>query len=161
MREFVGFGSMQGGRFNFWFHWTVAMKDIAHPYFPYYLTGWIVELLRSWERAWIVIRLGRWKESFVRLEKLHPWGRGSIPLSSAEHQYFRQEGAIVIQRKEVHLHSSEDVFLPNIVAAKEGGEYLRFPEATICKYHTKGEIPRLKIGGSWQFEMDEILGLRR
>jgi len=58
------------------------------------------------------------------------------------------------------LHSPEDVFLPNIVAATEGGEYLRLPEATIYKYPTKGEIPGLRIGGSWQFEMDQILGLR-
>jgi excisionase family DNA binding protein len=49
--------------------------------------------------------------------------------------------------------------MPNIVTAKEVGQYLRFSESTIYKLAANGEIPGFKIGDSWRFDMDEILEL--
>jgi excisionase family DNA binding protein len=46
--------------------------------------------------------------------------------------------------------------VPNIVTAKEVGQYLKLSESTIYKLAATGEIPGFKIGDSWRFEMEEI-----
>ena len=47
--------------------------------------------------------------------------------------------------------------MPNIVTAKEVGQYLKLTESTIYKLASMGEIPGFKIGKSWRFDMDEVL----
>ena len=47
--------------------------------------------------------------------------------------------------------------MPNIVTAKEVGQYLKLTESTIYKLASIGEIPGFKIGKSWRFDMDEVL----
>ncbi len=51
--------------------------------------------------------------------------------------------------------------MPNIVTAKEVGQYLKLSESTIYKLATNGEIPGFKIGDSWRFDMEDILKLIR
>jgi excisionase family DNA binding protein len=51
--------------------------------------------------------------------------------------------------------------MANIVTAKELSRYLKLSESTIYKLVSGGEIPGLKIGDSWRFDMDEILKLIR
>lgn len=47
--------------------------------------------------------------------------------------------------------------MPNIITAKEVGQYLKLSDSTIYKLAASGEIPGFKIGDSWRFDMDEIL----
>jgi len=47
--------------------------------------------------------------------------------------------------------------MPNIVTARELGQYLKLSESTIYKLASGGELPGFKIGDSWRFDMDEIL----
>ncbi len=49
--------------------------------------------------------------------------------------------------------------MPNIVTAKEVGQYLKLSESTIYKLASNGEIPGFKIGDSWRFDMEDILKL--
>ena len=49
--------------------------------------------------------------------------------------------------------------MPNIVTAREVGQYLKLTESTIYKLASRGELPGFKIGDSWRFEMDEVLKL--
>ncbi len=51
--------------------------------------------------------------------------------------------------------------MPNIVTAKDVGQYLKLSESTIYKLASNGEIPGFKIGDSWRFDMDEILNLAK
>jgi len=51
--------------------------------------------------------------------------------------------------------------MPNIVTAKEVGQYLKLSESTIYKLAASGEIPGFKIGDSWRFDMEEILKMIR
>jgi excisionase family DNA binding protein len=51
--------------------------------------------------------------------------------------------------------------IPNIVTAKEVGQYLKLSESTIYKLAASGEIPGFKIGDSWRFDMEEILKMIR
>jgi excisionase family DNA binding protein len=51
--------------------------------------------------------------------------------------------------------------MPNIVTAKEVGQYLKLSESTIYKLASNGEIPGFKIGDSWRFDMEDILKLIR
>ena len=39
---------------------------------------------------------------------------------------------------------------------KEIAEYLRLSESTVYQMAQKGEIPGIKIGGTWRFKMEEI-----
>jgi excisionase family DNA binding protein len=59
------------------------------------------------------------------------------------------------------VNSSGEVDMPNIVTAKEVGQYLKLSESTIYKLATNGEIPGFKIGDSWRFDMEDILKLIR
>jgi len=59
------------------------------------------------------------------------------------------------------VNSSGGVDMPNIVTAKEVGQYLKLSESTIYKLATNGEIPGFKIGDSWRFDMEDILKLIR
>jgi len=45
----------------------------------------------------------------------------------------------------------------NIVTEKELGRYLNLSESTICEMAAAGDLPGLKIGDSWRFEVKEIL----
>jgi excisionase family DNA binding protein len=54
-----------------------------------------------------------------------------------------------------------EVMMPNIVTAKEVGQYLKLSESTIYKLTASGEIPGFKIGDSWRFDMEEILKMIR
>jgi len=54
-------------------------------------------------------------------------------------------------------NASEEVMMPNIVTAREVGQYLKLSESTIYKLAASGEIPGFKIGDSWRFDMEEIL----
>lgn len=47
--------------------------------------------------------------------------------------------------------------MPNIVTARELGQYLKLSESTIYKLASGGELPGFKIGDSWRFDMDEVL----
>ena len=58
-------------------------------------------------------------------------------------------------------NASEEVMVPNIVTAKEVGQYLKLSESTIYKLAASGEIPGFKIGDSWRFDMEEILKMIR
>ncbi len=49
--------------------------------------------------------------------------------------------------------------MPNIVTAKEVGQYLKLSESTIYKLASNGESPGFKIGDSWRFDMEDILRL--
>jgi excisionase family DNA binding protein len=45
----------------------------------------------------------------------------------------------------------------NMVTAKEIGAYLKLTQSTIYKLAMQGEIPALRIGKSWRFDMEEVL----
>ena len=47
----------------------------------------------------------------------------------------------------------------NIVTAKELSRYLNLSESTIYELAASGDLPGLKIGDSWRFEVKEILQL--
>jgi excisionase family DNA binding protein len=49
-------------------------------------------------------------------------------------------------------------FTGKILTAHEVAAYLRLTETTICKLASSGELPGFKIGKSWRFDRDEILG---
>jgi len=49
--------------------------------------------------------------------------------------------------------------MASILTAKEVSGLLRLTEATIYRLAARGEIPGFRIGDSWRFEMDEILGM--
>jgi excisionase family DNA binding protein len=46
-----------------------------------------------------------------------------------------------------------------VLTAEELSGYLKLPVSTICRWASRGELPGLRIGDSWQFDMDEILDL--
>jgi excisionase family DNA binding protein len=46
----------------------------------------------------------------------------------------------------------------NILTAHEVAAYLRLTETTVCKLAFSGELPGFKIGKSWRFCRDEVLG---
>jgi excisionase family DNA binding protein len=46
--------------------------------------------------------------------------------------------------------------MPNFITARELGQYLKLSDSTIYKLATNGQIPGIKIGDSWRFDMDEI-----
>lgn len=46
-----------------------------------------------------------------------------------------------------------------VVTPKELGSFLKLTETTIYKLAANGDLPGFKIGGSWRFDMEEILGL--
>jgi excisionase family DNA binding protein len=46
--------------------------------------------------------------------------------------------------------------MANIVKAKELGEYLKLSESTIYKLAQSNQLPGVKIGDSWRFDMDEV-----
>ncbi len=43
-----------------------------------------------------------------------------------------------------------------IVTARELGEFLKLTESTIHKLASTGELPGIKVGDSWKFDMDEV-----
>jgi excisionase family DNA binding protein len=45
----------------------------------------------------------------------------------------------------------------NMVTAKEVGAYLKLTQSTIYKLAIQGEIPALRIGKSWRFDLEEVL----
>ena len=47
--------------------------------------------------------------------------------------------------------------MSNIVTAKEVGHYLKLTGSTIYKLAITGQIPGVKFGKSWRFDMDEII----
>jgi excisionase family DNA binding protein len=47
----------------------------------------------------------------------------------------------------------------NIVTAKELGHYLKVSESTIYNLAVQGNLPAFKIGGSWRFDMEDVLKL--
>jgi excisionase family DNA binding protein len=46
----------------------------------------------------------------------------------------------------------------SILTVHELAAYLRLTETTVCKLAASGESPGFKIGKSWRFDRDEILG---
>jgi len=46
--------------------------------------------------------------------------------------------------------------MATFVTARELGQYLKLSDSTIYKLATNGEIPGIRIGDSWRFDMDEI-----
>ncbi len=54
--------------------------------------------------------------------------------------------------------SAEDSGMVQIVTAKELSQYLKLSESTIYKLAANGEIPGFKIGDSWRFDLDEVMG---
>jgi excisionase family DNA binding protein len=53
---------------------------------------------------------------------------------------------------------AEDSAVVQIVTAKELSQYLKLSESTIYKLAANGEIPGFKIGDSWRFDLDEVMG---
>jgi len=51
--------------------------------------------------------------------------------------------------------------MPNIVTAKELGQYFKLSESTIYKLASYGNLPGFKIGDSWRFDMDEVIKIIR
>jgi len=51
--------------------------------------------------------------------------------------------------------------MEDIVTAKELARYLKLTESTIYKLVSRRELPGFKIGGSWRFDLDEILKMIR
>ena len=49
--------------------------------------------------------------------------------------------------------------MPNFVTAKELGQYLKLSDSTIYKLAAEGELPGVKIGDSWRFDLEEVLKL--
>jgi excisionase family DNA binding protein len=47
--------------------------------------------------------------------------------------------------------------MTSIVTAKELGQFLKISESTIYKLASQNQLPGFKIGGSWRFDMDEVL----
>ncbi len=45
----------------------------------------------------------------------------------------------------------------NIVSAKQISDYLKISDSTIYNLANKGKIPAFKVGGSWRFDLDEII----
>jgi len=46
-----------------------------------------------------------------------------------------------------------------VLTVEELSDYLKLPISTIQQLVLRGELPGLKTGDSWQFDMDEILDL--
>lgn len=44
-----------------------------------------------------------------------------------------------------------------IVTAKEVGRFLRLTETTVYKLTYAGNLPGFKVGGSWRYDMEEVL----
>ncbi len=49
--------------------------------------------------------------------------------------------------------------MQNLVTAQELGKFLKLSDSTIYKLAAKGELPGVKIGDSWRFDLDEIVEL--
>ena len=47
--------------------------------------------------------------------------------------------------------------MAQIVTLKEVKEYLKMTDSTIYKLASRGILPAAKIGGTWRFNMDEIV----
>ncbi len=45
----------------------------------------------------------------------------------------------------------------NLVSAKEVSHYLKISDSTLYNLASKGKIPAFKVGGSWRFDLDEII----
>ncbi len=43
-----------------------------------------------------------------------------------------------------------------VLTVEDLSGYLRVPVSTICRLASRGELPGVKIGDSWQFDMVEI-----
>ena len=46
-----------------------------------------------------------------------------------------------------------------VLTVEELSEYLKLPVPTVYRLASKGELPGLRVGDSWQFDMDEIFEL--
>jgi excisionase family DNA binding protein len=66
-----------------------------------------------------------------------------------------EEGNKVSAKKRTPAEDSTRV---QIVTAKELSQYLKLSESTIYKLAANGEIPGFKIGDSWRFDLDEVMG---
>ncbi len=44
-----------------------------------------------------------------------------------------------------------------IVTAKELREFLKLSDSTIYNLAARGEIPAVRIGDSWRFDMDQVI----
>jgi len=51
----------------------------------------------------------------------------------------------------------KDCDMANILTSKEVARVLKLSETTVCRRATKGELPAVKFGKSWRFDMDEII----
>jgi excisionase family DNA binding protein len=69
--------------------------------------------------------------------------------------FHHEEGNNVSAKKKT---SAEDSSMVQIVTAKELSQYLKLSESTIYKLAANGEIPGFKIGDSWRFDLDEVMG---
>lgn len=49
----------------------------------------------------------------------------------------------------------------DILTIREVAEMLKLTEKTVYRLATEGEIPGVKIGGSWRFRRDEIEALTK
>ncbi|MHB8910655.1 MAG: helix-turn-helix domain-containing protein [Syntrophales bacterium] len=43
-----------------------------------------------------------------------------------------------------------------MVTVREVAEFLRLKEATVCRLASEGQLPGLKIGKSWRFDMGAL-----
>ncbi len=45
----------------------------------------------------------------------------------------------------------------NIVTVKEISEFLKLSDSTIYNLAARGEIPAVRIGDSWRFDMEQVV----
>jgi excisionase family DNA binding protein len=46
--------------------------------------------------------------------------------------------------------------LVRMMTVREVAEFLRLKEATVCRLASEGQLPGLKIGKSWRFDMGAL-----
>ena len=51
--------------------------------------------------------------------------------------------------------------MEKLITAKELAQFLKLSESTIYKLASNGEIPGLKIGDSWRFDLQDIARMIR
>lgn len=49
--------------------------------------------------------------------------------------------------------------MANLVTPKELGDFLKLTKTTIYKLAAHGDLPGIKIGRSWRFDMEEIFAM--
>jgi excisionase family DNA binding protein len=63
----------------------------------------------------------------------------------------------MIQEKRImHVNTTEECEMAQIMTTKELAKYLKLHEITVCKYASEGRIPSIRIGRVWRFDKEAI-----